>query len=102
MASIVEAAADPDLLWALRGGGGNFGVVTRFDLSLIPVGPMYGGMALVPLRDGALLRRWAASMPDAPDAALPMIVLLSAEGIPTARDPVRVRQRRAGRRRVRD
>ena len=56
-----------DLLWALRGGGGNFGVVTRFDLAAYEVGPMYGGKVNVPLGDGAILRRWAALMPEAPD-----------------------------------
>ncbi len=45
---VVSADADhePDLLWALKGGGGNFGVVTTFDYDLHPVGPIvYGGLA---------------------------------------------------------
>ena len=43
--SVVEASEsqNSELFWALRGGGGNFGVVTRFELALHPVGPLVLG-----------------------------------------------------------
>ena len=43
----VDAGTHPDLFWAIRGGGGNFGVATRFLYQLHPVGTVVGGM-LVP------------------------------------------------------
>jgi FAD/FMN-containing dehydrogenase len=60
---------NPDLLWGLRGGGGNFGIVTQFELELYPLGPMvYAGPIFYSAdADRDLLRvfrEWAAKAPD--------------------------------------
>ncbi len=44
----VDAESHPDLFWAIRGGGGNFGVATRFQYRLNPVGAIVGGMMILP------------------------------------------------------
>jgi FAD/FMN-containing dehydrogenase len=59
----------PDLFWALRGGGGNFGVVTSFEFDLHPVDTIYGGPMFFELEDADELfhvyRDWIAAAPRA-------------------------------------
>ena len=67
---IASADEHPDLFWAVRGGGGNFGVVTSFEYQLHEVGPLVvGGMALFPAeRAGEVLRAFREIMDVAPAA----------------------------------
>jgi FAD/FMN-containing dehydrogenase len=59
---------DTDLFWALRGGGGNFGVVTALEFELLSVGPLYGGALVWDWRNaGPVLRRWSEWTATAPD-----------------------------------
>ena len=64
---VVRASDDenPDLFWALRGGSGNFGVVTRFEYDLAPLGPeLLGGMLLYPLERAADVLRHSRDFMD--------------------------------------
>ena len=68
--AVRRASADehPDLFWALRGGGGNFGVVTSFEFRLHPVGTVLGGMLVHPReRATELLKFYRDFTRDAPD-----------------------------------
>lgn len=69
---------NPDLLWALRGGGGNFGVVTSFEYRLHPVGLMVGGLAVHPFpRAADTLRFYNEFMKTAPDELIAGAVLMT-------------------------
>lgn len=75
-----------DLFWALRGGGGNFGVVTALEFQLHPVSQVLGGLILHPLdRAADMLRFYRDFCPGLPDEAEAYAALLtSPEGMPMA------------------
>jgi FAD/FMN-containing dehydrogenase len=63
-----DAATNPDLFWGLRGGGGNFGIVTSFLYRAHPVHTVLGGMVVHPRAEAeAVLRRYRDSIKDAPE-----------------------------------
>jgi FAD/FMN-containing dehydrogenase len=63
-----SAEANPDLFWAVRGGGGNFGVVTSFQFRLHPVSMVYGGPIFWPFEQaGELLHFWRDFILSAPE-----------------------------------
>jgi FAD/FMN-containing dehydrogenase len=75
---------EPALFWAIRGGGGNFGVVTRFAFALHPVGPeVTAGLVVFPATQGrAVLRRYRDFVDALPDDVAIWAVLRKAPPLP--------------------
>jgi FAD/FMN-containing dehydrogenase len=80
----VSATAEPDLFWALRGGGGNFGVVTSFEFELHPVGPeVHAGLVVYPFAQAQkVLRAWRDFTAGAPDELTVWAVMRKAPPLP--------------------
>jgi FAD/FMN-containing dehydrogenase len=73
----------PDLFWALRGGGGNFGVVTRFEYRLHPVSTVIGGLTLYPASRARDALRFFRELTDsAPDELTTLFAFLTAPPAP--------------------
>jgi FAD/FMN-containing dehydrogenase len=72
-----SAVEHPDLFWALRGGGGNFGVVVDFDFVAQPVGTVHFGTITYQVDEPAdLLRRWRDAMRSAPEELSSTLALM--------------------------
>ena len=67
---VADAHHEADLFWAVRGGGGNFGIVTAIELELYPVDELYAGMLAFPVERAAeVLRAWREWVRTVPDEA---------------------------------
>lgn len=90
-AEIVHAsgAENPELFWALRGAGANFGVVTDFEYRLQPVGQLYGGMIEYPMSRAADALRAARDLAGgAPDQLVLQCVLGRRSSTATVTNPL--------------
>jgi hypothetical protein len=82
----VDHEREPELFWALRGGGGNFGVVTALEFALYPVDEVYAGALFFPFERAAEVlhawREWTASAPEEVTSQARLLQLPPLESIP--------------------
>ena len=74
---------EPDLFWALRGGGGNFGVVTSIEFDVYPVRELYAGAMFFPFARAAdVLHAWRELLPTFPDELMTWANLMQFPDLP--------------------
>jgi FAD/FMN-containing dehydrogenase len=89
-AARVNAENEPELFWALRGGNGNFGVVTAIEFAVYPVQNLYAGVMFFPFeRAGDVLHAWTELLPTLPDEMMTWAKLLQFPDAPDVPEPVR-------------
>ncbi|GAA1602008.1 FAD-binding oxidoreductase [Kribbella hippodromi] len=80
----------PDLFWALRGGGGNFGIVTGLEVELFDVPTLYGGSLYFDLAEHpSVPEAWRKWTEDVPEEVTSAIAILPIPDIPQVPEPVR-------------
>jgi FAD/FMN-containing dehydrogenase len=85
-----DAETNVDLFWALRGGGGSFGVVTALEFALFPITEVYAGILFFPLERGAeVLRAWRRWVDTVPEDVTSVGRFLQFPPIPDIPEPVR-------------
>ncbi|HWA17887.1 MAG TPA: FAD-binding oxidoreductase [Devosia sp.] len=87
---VASDTENPELFWGLRGGGGNFGIVTAFYIRLHKIGPVLTGPLLYPPQmAAAVLRNYRDFMADAPDEVGGGVVFTTAPDAPFVPPPAR-------------
>ena len=82
-----------ELFWAVRGGGGNFGIVTTLEFDIFPIETVYAGMLVWDRSETErVLRRWAQWTADAPDEVTTSFRVLNLPPLPDIPEPFRGRQ----------
>jgi FAD/FMN-containing dehydrogenase len=85
-----DAEHEPELFWALRGGGGSFGVVTAIEFAVYPVAKLYAGALFFPFEAASdLLHAWRELLPAAPEELMTWANLLQFPDLPIVPEPVR-------------
>ncbi|MGN6129782.1 MAG: FAD-binding oxidoreductase [Nocardioidaceae bacterium] len=88
-----DESSNPELFWAVRGGGGSFGVVTAMEFRLFAIETAYAGMLMWDQRDAErVLRAWAAWAPDAPEEVTTSFRMLNLPPLPELPEFLRGRQ----------
>ena len=86
----VNADSEPDLFWALRGGKGNFAVVTALEFNLFPVSRLYAGAVYFPgERTADVLRVWADWHPRTPETMVTSFAVMRMPSMTGVPEPVR-------------
>src|SRR4051795_729259 len=89
----VDADNDPDLFWAVRGGGGSFGAVTAIEFRLYPYAQVYAGMLVFPWERAAeVLHAWRELVPTLPDEMTTVGRILQVPPLPDIPEAFRGRQ----------
>src|SRR4051812_11004070 len=85
-----DATHEPELFWALRGGNGNFGVVTAIEFAVYPVEELYAGQMFFPFERAAeVLHAWAALLPSFPEDLMTWAAILHFPDAPFVPEAVR-------------
>jgi FAD/FMN-containing dehydrogenase len=88
-----DETTNPEVFWAIRGGGGNFGIITAMEFRLFPIETAYAGMLVWDqVHAEPVLRAWATWAVDAPDCVTTSLRLLNLPPLPELPPAVRGRQ----------